>query len=349
MNIFNQKVTEKGFIDKKELLKYVTEEDIFEIVFGFKPKEYDYVTSPLREDKNPGCWFQYSFAGRLKFVDFGSQFYIKGDRLTMMDCFDVVQQYFKLPNLYQTLRFIKRTLIDGKDLPELPEEQIGKHRVEKSRVNIKFTPRVFSLLDKDFWFNKYEIFKENLIEDKVFPVLNYRVTNSKFGDYSVTARSLTYCYTDFESGNVKIYRPEETGKRRFLTNCNQNDIGGYNFLPQFGKHLIITKSYKDYRVLKNQGLTVVWFQNEGMYPTLEVLLPLCKRFKKVTVFFDNDKTGIEAAEKLVSIINSYIPNTANYIHLPLECLPQQIKDPSDFIYKKGRKQLIKFLSQNKLL
>lgn len=347
MNIFNQDTTGKGFIDKDELLKYVTEEDIFELVFGFKPQEYDYVTSPFREDKNAGCWFQYSLAGKLRFVDFGSQIYVRGNRMVNIDCFDAVQHYFKLSNYYQTLKFIKKSLINGKNLPEIPEKQSGKSKISKSKVDILFTPRQFDLSDKNFWFNKYEIFKENLVEDKVFPVFDFKVLGTKFGDYSVTTRSLTYCYTDFASGNKKIYRPEE--KKRFYTNCNQNDIGGIRFLPDSGNHLIITKSYKDYRVLKNQGLTVIWFQNEGMYPSLDILLPLCYRFDRVTILFDNDSIGIETSQKLVSIINSYIPGKANYIHIPFELLSQGIKDPSDFIYNKGRQQLINFLIQNKLL
>ena len=49
--IFNYSEDEKrGFIDKDDILKYVSEEDIFELVFGFKPKEFDYVTSPFRND-----------------------------------------------------------------------------------------------------------------------------------------------------------------------------------------------------------------------------------------------------------------------------------------------------------
>ena len=34
-----------------------TEEDIFELVFKFKPKEFDYVKSPFRKDDSAGCWF----------------------------------------------------------------------------------------------------------------------------------------------------------------------------------------------------------------------------------------------------------------------------------------------------
>lgn len=348
MNLFNENIgrTEKGFIDKNEILKYVTEEDIFELVFGFKPKEYDYVTSPFRIDEKPGCWFQYSISGKLGFIDFGSKIYLKNQKMIRMDCFDAVQQYFKLPNLYRTLRFIKEHLIDGKNLPEISSVKLSK-KVGKNKIDILFTPKIYTIEDRKFWFDKYQIYKENLIEDKVFPITQYKALNTKFGNYSVTTKSISYCYTDFESGNKKIYRPLE--KMRFFTNCNQNDIGGINSLPNRGKLLVITKSYKDYRVLKNQGLTVIWFQNEGMYPTLDILLPLCNRFENISVFFDNDKTGIEASIKLVSIINSYIPGKAFNTYLSENLIQEQITDPSDFIYKKGREQLIQFLIHKNLI
>lgn len=348
MDLFNDnlKVTGKGFIDKNEILKYVSEEDIFELVFGFKPKEYDYVVSPFRPDNKPGCWFQYAISGKLRFIDFASKIYVNNVKMISIDCFDCVQQFFNLPNLYRTLQFIKKHLIDGKNLSEIQNTRTLEIKV-RNKVEILFTPKIYTLEDKNFWFDRYEIYKENLIEDKVFPISQYKMLNTKYGDYSITTKTISYCYTDFESGNKKIYRPLD--KNRFLTNCIQNDIGGIRFLSDTGKTLVITKSYKDYRVLKNQGLTVIWFQNEGMFPTLDILLPLCNRFKEIVIFFDNDKAGIEASLKLVKIINSYIPGKASAIHLPERLLHENITDPSDFIYKKGREQLIQFLIHKNLI
>lgn len=348
MDLFNDNIkrAEKGFIDKNEILKYVTEEDIFELVFGFKPKEYDYVVSPFRPDSRPGCWFQYAISGKLRFIDFGSKLYINNQKMISIDCFDTVQQFFKLPNLYRTLQFIKQHLIDGKNLSEIQITRTVENKV-RNKVEILFTPKIYSLEDKKYWLDRYQIYKENLIEDKVFPVAQFKMLNTKYGNYTINTKSLCYCYTDFESGNKKIYRPND--KKKFLTNCIQNDIGGTRFLPSTGKTLIITKSYKDYRVLKNQGLTVIWFQNEGMYPTLDILLPLCNRFEKVVIFFDNDKTGIEASTKLMNIINSYIPGKAFNVYLPERLITESITDPSDLIYRKGREQLIQFLIHKNLI
>lgn len=343
--IFNYSEDEKrGFIDKDDILKYVSEEDIFELVFGFKPKEFDYVTSPFRKDNSAGCWFQYYPSGKLKFTDFGSQIYIRGVKMINIDCFDAVQFYFKLGGLYKTLQFIKKHLIDGKDLPKM-EYILNEKKIEKRKVKILFDIRDFDIRDEMFW-KKYGISKQNLIDDKVFPIKRFKVVNSKKGDFSSRIYDICYAYTDFEDGRKKLYRPYQKGKGKFLSTCNQNDIGGFNHLPKFGNKLIITKSYKDYRVLKNQELNVVWFQNEGMIPTNDYLLPLCKRFDNIVIFFDNDNTGKEAGEKISNLINSHFPGKSKFIHLPDELLESKIKDPSDLIHKKGLQVLIEFLNNN---
>lgn len=349
-NIFENREflrTEKGFIDKKTILKYVSEEDIFELVFGFKPKEYDYVASPFRYDRRPGCYFEFSLSGKLTFVDFGSQIRRYDKQMIRIDCFDAVQIYFNLPNLYQTMRFIRAKLIEGKEL----EERIVKPLivVQKPEVEILFESKNFEIADRDFWKSKYEIEKIQLIEDQVYSVYRYSVKNSKYGNYTIHPKSLTYCFNEFKNGNKKIYRPLETGKRRFVTTCTKNDIGGLHRLPKNGKKLIITKSYKDWRVLINQGLHAIWFQNEGMFPDLEYLLPICNRFEQVIIFFDNDETGIKQSLKLQNIINSFLPGFASITHLPLSLFEKGITDPSDLIYNQGRSRLLDFLSYKKLL
>lgn len=342
----NDNIERRGFINKDEILKYVSEEDIFELVFKFKPKEFDYVKSPFRKDDSAGCWFQYYPSGKLKFTDFGSQIYIRGRKMINIDCFDAVQIFFNLTNLYQTLAFIKKHLIDGKELPER-KDVVFTERI-KREVRIVFDVRDFDSKDAQYY-KRYQISRQNLVDDKVFAVKRFKILNSKNGDYSSRTYDLCYAHTDFENGRMKLHRPYQKGKNRFLTTCNQNDIYGINSLPEFGDLLVISKSYKDYRVLKNQGLNVIAFQNEGMIPTNDVLLPILKRFKHVVVFFDNDTTGIEAGEKVSNHINSYFPGKSRYIHLDIELLEFNITDPSDLIYKKGREVLLHFLKQNKLL
>lgn len=345
-------ILESGFISKDKLLEYVTEKDIFQLVFGFEPVEFDYITSPFREDKNPGCWFETDFnTNKLRFTDFADPRTINGVKMSNIDCFDAVKVYFGLPSFYKTLEFIKAKLIEGRDIKHDIVHKVytkPKKRVKK-RVKILINTRNFLIQDRNFWEKRYGISKQNLIDDKVFPIKKFKLIGTKTGDHTFDTRDIAYAYTEFKSGNKKIYRPNKRGSIRFITNCNEDDVGGMDTPIKSGRLLIITKSYKDYRVLRNLGLNVRWLQNEGMFPKSEEFWKLIENFDKVLVFFDNDETGIKASIDLVNLINFTEINKASSIHLPIELFEEGISDPSDLVYRKGMQQLINFLKERRIL
>ncbi len=345
-------IAESGFISKDKILEYVTQEDIFQLVFGYEPVEFEYVTSPFREDNNPGCWFEIDLnTNKLRFTDFADTRVINGVKMSNIDCFDSVMVYFGLPNFYKTLEFIKAKLIDGKEIKHDIVHKVytkPKKKVKK-KVKILMNTRDFYMVDKIFWQDRYGITKENLIEDKVFPLRKFKLFNTKTGDHMFRTNDIAYGYTEFKSGNKKIYRPKKKGNRRFITNCDADDVGGMNSNIKSGRLLIITKSYKDYRVLKNLGLNVRWLQNEGMFPKSQEFWELISNFDRVVVFFDNDPAGIKAAGNLVDLINFTEINKASMIHLPIDLLSKGISDPSDLVHKKNIQELISFLKHKRIL
>lgn len=342
MNIFeDSNLDVKGYISKDIILEHVSEEKIFSLVFGFEPKEYDYVTSPFRPDKTAGCWFFYSLSGKLKFTDFGSQIIINGVKMINIDCFDAVQQYYKLPNLYNTLLFISDKLLNNSKIENLTAKNTERKIKEKVRKEFLFEPRMFNDKDKRFWY-KYGITKDQLIRDKVFPVRKFKITDAQNNTSSFSIKDPGYMFTDFNGRRMKLYRPYIDGFGKFLTNCTPNDIGCINSLPLTGNQLVITKSYKDCRVLKNLGLNSVYFQNEGMFPSLELLLPLCRRFNRIYIIFDNDKTGIEQGQKLYSYLNTYLPGKISNVVIPQIA---KVTDTSDFYVSQGEDKLLTFLKE----
>lgn len=345
-NYSSDKTEERGFISIKKLLTYVSEEDIFEWIFGYKPVEYEYVTSPFREDKSPGCWFEY-YKGSLRFIDFANKRMVGNIRLVSFDCFNVVQVYYNLPNLFQTLKFIKQHLIDGKNLPKREVQEISKDKTTKKDVELYVRARNFDIRDKNYW-SKYQISSQNLIEDRVFPITYIKMLNTKNGDVSFNTSDISYVYTDFLDRRKKVYRPKQKGSKRFVSNCKTDDIGNINQLKPYGNQLVITKSYKDCRVLRNQGLNSVWFQNEGMRPSPKNLINLCKRFEEVIVFYDNDEAGITASDKISKEINIMLPNKSRSLYLPVILQSEGISDPSDLIAEKGLDALTQFLIQNNI-
>ncbi len=322
--------------EKSHILKYVSERDIFGLVFSQIPNKKVYITSPFRIDRNPKCWFDVDNNNKLWFNDFGCD---KKSR----DCFDAVKEYYNLSNFYDVLAFIKERLIDNKNLNPTVKKNIQLTE-RKTPVKINIYTRGFNDKDKDYW-QQYDISKQNLIKDKVFPLLKYKLLGTKKGNFLYKSRDISYAYTGFKDDRKKIYNPYSN--KKFITNCTKDDIGGIDNILFDGKQLVISKSYKDYRVLKNQGLNAIWFQNEGMYPSKEILLPIIERFKKVLIFFDNDQAGINASSKLKGLINSIYPDKADDYYLPIELLKENIKDPSDLIFAKGVKILNQILIKQK--
>lgn len=347
-NTHTDKIEQRGFIKVKDILEYVTEKDIFQLVFGFKPKELVYVTSPFRVDKNPGCWFETDLrTGTLRFVDFGNSQTYRGIRMTSIDCFDAVKIHYNLPNFFSTLEFIKRHLIDGKGITnriKVYKKTVGiKRTKEKAKIYIK--TRQYESRDGVYW-SLYGISKQNLIDDKVFPISAFKIYK---GDKisTVKCKGIAYAYTDF-NGRVKIYQPHNP-KYKFITNCLKDDIGGINDLDYTKEHIVITKSYKDYRVLKNQGLEVIWFQNEGMLPERDLLKSILLNYSKGTILFDNDLAGRVASEKVIKYIEGFKMDdfVLENLHIPLG--NKSLLDPSDFHQAYTEVGLRRFLINNKLI
>lgn len=339
------------FISKEEILGKVSQEEIFKMILGYIPIEHSYVFSPFRKDHVPDCYFEW-YKDTLYFIDWAEPISKRRHR----DCFNMVQDHFGV-SFYKSLEIInehfKLNLLAGHhDDSDYVVKRKKLMAVRKAKViphkDIPFKARMFnSQGDREFW-SPYEITRSDLINDEVFPIIWYKVYSKRMKTHVVIRpNTRTYLVGNFKP-RVKMYTPDKKGKGKWITNCINEDIWGWNSLPPFGSRITITKSYKDYRVLKNQGVNVIAFQNEGMMPSQEVLKSLLSRFKEIIVFFDNDRQGIEASEKVVEAINILSPGRARAIHLETNLLKIRVSDPSDYIKKKGREHLQMFLQSNKI-
>jgi hypothetical protein len=332
-------------LNREEILKRVSEKDIFKIVFEEISFETRY-KAPYREDRVGDCYFE-EFNGSLVFVDFADLQSV----YTSKNCFDTVGRCLSL-DYKQTLQYINtyynlglgHSVVQPKEiLYEVTQKKDTLYKIKNN--TIAFIPIPFSQKDKLFW-QKYEISKSNLIEDKVFSISLYTGYSKHNEPFCIKPHNeIMYAYTDFPNDKVKIYRPNAPDKLgKWFTNCNQNDMGSINHLPKKGKLLIITKSYKDCRVLRNLGFNSIWTQNEGMIPNDEILKNLCKRFKKIIIWFDNDNIGIAKSVMFKEHINR-INTIAESIFLPPILLREKfIKDPSDCM-DKDRNFLIEFINK----
>jgi len=339
------------FISKEEILMRVTQEEIFKMVLGYIPREHKYVYSPFRKDRVPDCYFEW-YKNSMWFIDWAEPMRKRRHR----DCFNMVQDHFRV-SFYKALELInehfKLNLLaghhDDSDYVVEKRKQIVELKERKKDIHdMPFKARMFNTQgDREFW-SPFQISRSDLIEDEVFPIIWYKIFSKRLKQHVVIRpQTRSYLIGNFEKRR-KFYTPDKKGKGKWATNCIANDIWGFDELPLKGKRLIISKSYKDWRVLKNQGLeNVIAFQNEGVIPKEEVMLDLINRFEEIVIFFDNDRAGMEAAAKVSEYINK-IKNIAKPIHLPTNLSKKGISDPSDMIKLAGRPALVGFLEYNKL-
>jgi hypothetical protein len=322
-------------LSSEEILNTIKEEDIFSIVIKEDINLIDKYIAPYREDNNAGCYFE-EYQNRLYFIDWADFNNVQ------KNCFAFISKCYNLDFL-GTLEFITNYFKIEQE-GELKRDIIITKKTISSKIDrpIFIAKRDFNDKDKSFWL-PYGITRKQLLEDNVFPITAYSSVSKKGNVFIINCYDIAYAYTEFKD-RIKIYRPKNS-EYKWYTNCTQNDVGNFNNLPSSGELLIITKSYKDCRVLRNLGLVTIWFQNEGQIPNQLILKDLVKRFKKIVVWFDNDSTGIGSSQMISSLLNSIVPNKSKSITLPPILLRQNIKDPSDFIKSFGKNKLEEFVNK----
>lgn len=339
----------KANLTISDILSRVSEIDVFSFFIN-EPIELDVkiYKAPYREDHNGTCYFEeFGENGEVRFVDFSI-----GMGHHSVTCISFAMLCLQI-DFYSTLEYLWEELKLYDKKPKFQVKNIQTYHTDQNTADfkhreIKFARRKFDNRDKKFW-TQYRISKVQLIEDKVIPISAYQVYSKKLNRYVViTCNDIAYAYTDFKDSKVKIYRPYNK-EFKWTTNCNMNDIGCYESLTQTGEKLVITKSYKDCRVLRNLGLNSIWLQNEVAIPSRNIFEDLCKRFKKIFVIFDNDSTGLAFSKKIVDTINSIKAGVAINSSLPVYYSLEGIKDSSDLVKNKGLEELTNFLKLNEIL
>lgn len=327
----------------ENILLRVSEEDIFSMVEDgkYKPDLEKQYHSPFRKDENPACIFSY-YNNKLCFTDWA-------DPQINRDCISFIRDFYNL-SFKDALSLINShfnlNLGVSKEIETItPTKKINSYnKTKKDTREIYYKVRNFYDADRIFW-ERFKITKTNLDEDLVCPVLWYKFFSKKHNDWiAIRPNDICYAYTDFDNNKVKIYRPYGPKEGKWLTNCTTNDLGGINLLPLNGKRLVFSKSYKDYRVLKNYGIDNIWVQSESQFPNERNIIMLGKRFDEFVVFFDNDKVGKTNAEKFMHHLNSIFPDKAHCVFIENE----KTKDPSDLI-EYSQMEFEKFLIKNKLI
>jgi len=300
------------FRPQKEIMERISQEQVFYEYLGIYPDLSKRYLSPFRNDKDPGCRFEWR-SGILYFVEntrFNNKLY--------WNCIDVVQ-YNKQCNYIQAL-----------DLLWSKTKPLEKSQKVSIVQNKDFVPQI--RFEKTNWTenNLFKLPGKILEREYVFQVKNYWIYN-KLGwqknSIHNPAKELTIAYYFPETDHVKLYFPNASDQRWYST-CSIKDIFGYHkikYYQSISDELIITKSGKDRLILDyHLGKSAIALQNEGCYIPEDVVFELQVAFKKITFLYDNDYSGIYHSQKL--------SEKYNWEYKIIDVIP---KDPFDMLSEFG--------------
>ena len=321
-------------LDKKIILKYLTEEQIFEKYFGHKPELNKlYTNEKLRVDETPGCSFYYRDNGKLILTDFSA-----GEQY---DCFDYIMRLHcncKFPVALEIIArdfgLLDRNKVVNKLLPK-PIEKVSKiyNHIEICRE------KKFKKEHLEYWsIGGLKITQEILAANKIWALRHlWEHTPTKVNYYTPNQLGVAFAY-HWEGYNYQIYFPfkkKELGERKFI-NPPKIKIGDIEFLDFNANHIVITKSKKDAFYLRLFGINAFFIINEAIL-LHENTMKIVNLFENRFTLFDNDRIGKRASLKY----------RKHYNTTALLYEKQDGKDTYDVIKKNGKQYFIDLLEDTR--
>lgn len=295
---------EKTRLDKDEILKVISEEDIFRKYIDYDFRLGELFLSPLRREKHPSFNIYRNRHGKVVYKDFsdtgGNAIYFVMNRFNL----DFYNALKKIVNDFQ----LDTLKIEDKGIQEQSITEI------ESEEKVKFfvTEKPFTEEELKYW-KQYGITKEILNSYNVVSVL--KLFKNEYLYWTTSESQPIFAYKFPRTGNIKIYRPFGNKFSKWRTNANNDwDIQGYDQLPIKGKLIIFTKSMKDVMTLNSLGYSAVATHAEGNYINPDFVRHTSGRFDNLISLYDRDKTGMKGAKylwKSFKIKPYFLPKWAN--------------------------------------
>ena len=298
-----------------DLYKYVTEEDIMEYYYGnFIFNRH--LLCPFVKEKTPSFYITTN-GEKIRWTRFG----MFNDR--SHNPIDLVIKLFNL-SYNDALNKIYNDIYIDKHFTKNKRE-LEENKVEISHINIEYDA-IFKDFELDY-FLQAKIFDETfLIENHVFPVRRSFIKGRLWAKSKKDDPMFVYIHNE---KSYTLYRPlakEPLNKFRKVNITGH--IMGYDNIDYTKDHIIITKSYKDYLVLKRLGYNAIAFHTEAISPSEDLLTYLRSKFKIIALLYDNDSTGVKNSTEICK--NSNIKN-----------IILTEKDPFEYLCKKDIENLKK--------
>lgn len=279
--MYNKEKAKKPIYTLDWILSKVTEYDIYASYLGEFKVGLIY-NSPFREDKNPSFGIYYSKrTQQLLFKDHGTG-----------QCGNVIK-FVSLITGKTNYDDILEDIVNHTHITNRTKLASYKHYIPSTETIIGVVRQDFTETDKKYW-SQFNISLETLKMYHVSSIKYYLCNGIVKGIYKDD--NPMYAYKVYN--HFKIYRPLADKYHKWRNNLEQNDIQGYEQLPETGELLIITKSLKDVMCLYEMGIPAVSPSSESTFIPNEALEVLKKRFKRILICFDRDNPGIKNMRKI---------------------------------------------------
>lgn len=272
------------------ILEITTEAEIYRHFLGFDYNIGIPFSSPFRKDSNPSFVIYY-YKNSLLFKDFGRKD-IKGNVFQFVTLISSI----KFPNVLSYINNNMQLGLEGfnsnNNLKIIKYNDYKNLNLEEKKTNLYILKRNWGLIDKSYF--------ENKISLKTLNFFNVIPTNKVYLNNNIIweNRKNNPIYSWKINDKIKSYRPlENNPKRKWINNCNKNDIQGLKELKLNSlqsKDLILTKSMKDIMVYYEIKFNAIAPQSEHVFLEYN-LIDYLKTHYNIISNFDNDLAGITAA------------------------------------------------------
>lgn len=264
------------------------------------------INSPLRPDKNPSFGIYSPNETNICWTDFSTG--DKGGIFSLLSKLWGISYKETLTKIYKDFRNYKT--IDKEAIKY--NKKTSYIHINKKNTILSCKVREWRNYDIEYW-KSYGISINWLKYANVYPI-SHKIVIKEGQKYIFGADKYAYVFVEFKEGKItlKIYQPYNKQGFKWTSKHDKSVISLWTKIPCTGDKVCVCSSLKDALCLwSNIGIPSIATQGEGYTISNTAIIELKRRFKNIYILFDNDKVGIEDAQKLAEktgFINIILPN-----------------------------------------
>lgn len=319
----------KDSVSLKEILDRVTEADILSYYLGVTEVP-TIINSPLRRDRRPSFGLYSPNGERIYYTDLST-----GDRGGIFDLLGHMWSCSYSEVLSRIRKDMERFSLGNCNIQTYTPCVVNDMNSHNSNSDLQCKIREWRKHDIEYW-ESYGISVEWLKYAEVYPI-SHKIVLKDGHRYVFVADKYAYAYVEHKEGKVtlKIYQPFNKGRYKWSNKHDSSVVSLWTKVPEYGEQICICSSLKDALCLwSNTGIPSLAIQGEGYRMSSTAISELNRRFKKVFICLDNDKPGLEDAEKL--------SRETGFTNVVLPFFDEG-KDISDLFKARGKEEFLKII------